>query len=111
MSSVNKVILIGRLGVDPSVNKAKNDKSVCSFSLATNEKWTDAQGFSHEKTEWHKIVTWNGLADICAQYLKKGSLIYVEGSLQTNKWKDENGIEKYSVEVIASNIQFLESKS
>jgi single-strand DNA-binding protein len=100
--SVNKVILIGNLGKDPEIRHTQDGKGIVSFSIATTESWRDkSSGERKEKTEWHRIVVFNeGIAKVAEQYLKKGSTIYVEGSLQTRKWTDKDGVEKYTTEVV-----------
>lgn len=112
MSSVNKVILVGRLGNDPEVRYTATGSAVANISLATSENWKDKQtGEKQERTEWHRIVFFNKLAEIVAQYLRKGSLIYVEGALQTRKWQDQNGQDRYTTEIIARDMEMLSSKS
>jgi single-strand DNA-binding protein len=99
--SVNRVILIGALGRDPEVRTMQNGGKVVNLSLATSERWKDAQGNRQEKTEWHRVVIFNEkLAGVAEKYLKKGSTVYLEGSLQTRKWTDQSGTEKYSTEVV-----------
>jgi single-strand DNA-binding protein len=99
--SVNKVILIGNLGRDPEIRKMQSGDSVANLSLATSETWNDRQtGERREKTEWHRVVIFGKLAEIAERYLKKGSKIYVEGQLQTRKWQDQSGQDKYSTEVV-----------
>lgn len=99
--SVNKVILIGNLGKDPEVRTLQNGGKVANLSLATSESWKDkATGERKEKTEWHRVVIFGNLADIAEKYLKKGSKVYVSGSLQTRKWQDKDGQDKYSTEVV-----------
>jgi single-strand DNA-binding protein len=99
--SVNKVILVGNLGRDPEIRKMQSGDSVANLSLATSESWNDRQtGEKREKTEWHRVVIFGKLADIAERYLKKGSKIYVEGQLQTRKWQDQSGQDKYSTEVV-----------
>ena len=111
MASVNKVILIGRLGSDVQVHKFDDGNSIANFSLATSEYFIDKSSKEKiEKTEWHKIVAKNKLADICEKYLKKGDSIFVEGKLHTRSW-DTDGVKKYSTEIIALKIEFLSSKS
>lgn len=108
MSSVNKVILVGRLGQDPEVRQFQNGGQVTSLSIATSERWTDKQtGEQKEQTEWHKVVMHNRLAEIAGQYLTKGSLVYIEGSLHTRKYTDQQGIERYSTEIKAVSMQML----
>jgi single-strand DNA-binding protein len=100
MSSLNKVTLIGRLGKDPEVRNFQNGGKVVNFSLATSERWKDRDGNQKEKTEWHNIaVTNEKLADIAERYLRKGSLVYIEGQMQTRKWQDQSGNDRYSTEV------------
>ncbi len=112
MSSVNKVILVGRLGNDPEVRYTATGSAVANVSLATSENWKDKQtGEKQERTEWHRIVFFSKLAEIVAQYLRKGSLIYVEGSLQTKKWQDKNGEDRYTTEIVANEMRMLGSKS
>ena len=100
--SINKVILLGRLGADPEIRMSQDGKKIAKFSLATSESWKDKQsGEKKEKTEWHKIVIFSsGLADITEKYLKKGSLIYIEGQISTRKYTDQSGIEKYITEIV-----------
>ncbi|MGH9456440.1 MAG: single-stranded DNA-binding protein [Thermoanaerobaculia bacterium] len=110
-SSVNKVILIGRLGRDPEVRTTPSGTTVAKFSLATDERFTDRNGERQERTEWHNIVAWAKLAEICGQYLKKGKLVYIEGSLRTDSWDDkETGVKKYRTEIVAQNMQMLDRK-
>ena len=108
MSGINKVIVLGRLGQDPEM-KAVGSSTVTRLNIATSEKWTDKNGQKQERTEWHRVVVWGKLAELCAKYLAKGRLAYIEGKLQTRSWED-NGIKKYSTEIIASTVQFLDSK-
>jgi single-strand DNA-binding protein len=105
MASVNKVILVGNLGRDPEVRHTQDGKPIVNLSLATSETWKDRQtGERKERSEWHRVVIFNeGLAKIAEQYLKKGSTVYIEGQLQTRKWTDKDGVEKYSTEVILQN--------
>ena len=107
MSGINKVILVGRLGTDPEV-KSLGDNTVCNFSMATSESWNDKSGNKQEKTEWHKVVVWGKLVGICGEYLKKGSQAYVEGSLQTRKWDNKEGVTQYTTEINARSVQFLD---
>lgn len=102
MSSLNKVTLIGNLGADPESKQFNNGNSVCNFSIATSERWKDKNtGEQKEKTEWHNIAVFSpGLVKVCQQYLKKGSKIYIEGALQTRKWQDKDGNDRYSTEII-----------
>ncbi len=105
--SVNKVILVGRLGQNPEVRYTPSGSAVANFSVATNEAWTDKSGQKQERTEWHRVVVWGKLAELCNQYLQKGRQCYVEGRLQTRSWQDKDGQTKYSTEVQAQTIQFL----
>ncbi len=105
---VNKVILIGHLGADPEVRYTANGTAVAKFNLATSESYTDKDGNRQDKTEWHRIVAWRKLAEICGQYLTKGRLIYVEGSLQTTSW-EKDGVKRYTTEIVARDMQMLDS--
>ena len=107
--SVNKVILVGRLGTDPELKTIANNQSVARFNLATNETWMK-DGQKQERTEWHRIVVWGKMADICGKYLAKGRQVYVEGRLQTRSWEDTQGQKKYSTEVVAQTVQFLNNQ-
>lgn len=108
MRGVNKVIIIGHLGADPETRQFINGGSVTNISVATSEQWTDNQtGEKREATEWHRIVLFNRLGEIAAQYLRKGSQVYIEGSLQTRKWQDQNGQDRYITEIKANNMQIL----
>ena len=110
MRGVNKVILVGTLGANPESRTFPNGGSVCQFSIATSEKWQNKQtGDWIEQTEWHRIVANNRLGEIAQQYFKKGSKVYIEGSLRTRKWNDQNGQERYSTEVRADHLQMLDS--
>jgi single-strand DNA-binding protein len=106
-SGINKVILIGRLGSDPEVRYSPNGAAVANFSIATNDSWTDKSGQKQEKTEWHRIVAFGKLGEICGQYLSKGRQAYIEGRLQTRDWTDKEGTKRYTTEIIAQNVQFL----
>jgi single-strand DNA-binding protein len=109
---VNKVILIGNLGSDPDVRYTASGAAVANISLATAESWRDKEsGEQQERTEWHRVVFFGRLAEIVAEYLKKGSQIYVEGRLQTRKWQDKEGKDRYSTEIVASEMQMLGSRS
>lgn len=105
--SVNKVIIIGRLGQEPELKYTPSGAAVCNFSVATSDSWTDKGGQKQERTEWHRIVVWGKLAELCNQYLAKGRQVFVEGSLQTRSWDDQNGQKRYTTEINARNIQFL----
>ena len=104
---VNKVILVGNLGQDPEVKYMPNGNAVTNLSIATSESWKDQQGQPVEKTEWHRVVMFRKLAEIAGQYLRKGSQVYLEGKLQTRKWQDQSGQDRYSTEVVADNMQML----
>lgn len=107
MSSLNKVLLIGRLGKDPELRTLENGGKVCTFSLATSEKYKDRDGNKKENTEWHNIVLWNQRAEIAYKYLSKGSQVHIEGKLTTRSWKTDSGEAKYITEIIGSNIIML----
>lgn len=109
---LNKVTLIGRLGADPEVRYMPSGGAVANISLATNFRWKDKQtGEKKETTEWHRIVFFNRLAEIVGEYLKKGAQVYVEGRLQTRKWQDQAGHDRYTTEIIATEMQMLDSRS
>lgn len=106
--SVNKVILVGNLGSDPEVRYTPSGSPVATFSIATNEKWTDkGTGDKKERTEWHRIVAWGRLGEICGEYLSKGKQIYIEGRIQTRSWEDRDGNKRYTTEIVAQNMQML----
>lgn len=105
--SVNKVILVGRLGQNPEVRYTPSGAAVANFSLATNESWMDKSGQKQERTEWHRIVVWGKMAETCNQYLTKGRQVYVEGKLQTRQWQDKDNQTKYTTEIQAQTVQFL----
>lgn len=110
--SVNKVILIGNLGRDPEVRYTPNGLAVANINIATSEVWKDKQsGENQERTEWHRIVMYSRLAEIAGEYLRKGSKVFVEGRLQTRKWQDKNGQDRYTTEVVADSLQMLDSKA
>ena len=104
---VNKVILVGNLGNDPEVRYMPNGNAVANLSLATSESWKDQQGQVQERTEWHRLTMYRRLAEIAGEYLKKGSQIYVEGKLQTRKWQDQQGQDRYTTEIIVDQMQML----
>lgn len=110
MSSLNKVMLIGRLGQDPEVRYTQSNTAVATLSLATSERYKDGNGEQQERTEWHRVVAWGRLAEICQQYLHKGSLIYVEGPLQTRQWEDNQGQKRYTTEIKALQMTMLDSR-
>lgn len=110
MSGVNKVIVLGRLGKDVELKYTTKNHSVANFSVATSEKWKDKQsGQMNEKTEWHRVVVWGAQAENCANFLRKGSQVYIEGRLETRSWEGKNGEKKYTTEVVANNVQFLDA--
>jgi single-strand DNA-binding protein len=107
MAGINKVILIGNLGSDPEVRYTPDGTAVANFSIATSDEWTDKDtGERKKRTEWHRIVAWRRLGEICGEYLSKGRQVYVEGKLQTRSW-EKDGVTRYSTEIIASDVQFL----
>jgi single-strand DNA-binding protein len=110
MASVNKVILIGNLGKDPETRYMQNGDAVTNITLATTETWKDKNGEKQEKTEWHRVTFYRKLAEIAGEYLKKGRPVYVEGRLETRKWTDKSGAERYTTEIIASDMKMLGSK-
>lgn len=110
MAGVNKVIVLGRLGQDPEMKAVGQGATVTRLSVATSENWVDKSGQKQERTEWHRVVVWGKLAEICGKYLSKGRQVYVEGKLQTRSWED-NGQKKYSTEIVASTVQFLGSNA
>ncbi|MAD18188.1 MAG: single-stranded DNA-binding protein [Alteromonadaceae bacterium] len=107
---VNKVILVGNLGQDPEVRYMPNGNAVANLSIATSESWKDQQGQMQERTEWHRLTMYRRLAEVAGEYLRKGSQIYVEGKLQTRKWQDQQGQDKYTTEVIVDQMQMLGGK-
>ena len=107
MSGVNKVIIVGRLGTDPEVKTITGGNTVARLSVATSENWNDKQGQKQERTEWHRVVVWGKLAELCGKYLAKGRQVYLEGRLQTRSWEDQQGQKKYTTEIVASTVQFL----
>lgn len=109
---INKVILIGHLGKDPEIRHLPSGGAVANFNLATSESWKDKQtGEQHDRTEWHRIVLYNRLAEIAGEYLRKGSKVYMEGSLKTRKWQDKNGQERYTTEIQGNTLQMIDSLS
>jgi single-strand DNA-binding protein len=105
---INKVILVGNLGQDPEIRPTSANEAACSFSIATSEVWKDkASGEAKEKTEWHRISSFGRLAEICGQYLIKGSKVYIEGKLRTRKWQDSAGIDKWTTEILLEEMQIL----
>jgi single-strand DNA-binding protein len=111
MSGINKVILIGNLGKDPETRYMPSGKAATNFSVATSERFKDKEtGEPQERTEWHRVATFDRLAEIAAEYLKKGSKVYIEGKLRTRKWQDKEGKDRYSTEIIADQMQMLDSR-
>lgn len=108
MSGVNKVILVGRLGNDPEIRYTQQGVAVTNFNIATSENWLDKGGQKQERTEWHRIVVWGKMAETCSQYLAKGRQVFVEGRLQTRQWEDKDGGKRYTTEVVAATVQFLD---
>lgn len=108
---VNKVILIGNLGADPEIRYTQSGTPVVNFRIATTERWKDQNGQQQEQTEWHNIVAWRRLAEICGEYLAKGSRVYIEGKLQTRKWQDQNGNDRYSTEIVANEMKMLSPRN
>jgi single-strand DNA-binding protein len=110
MAGVNKVILVGNLGADPEMKYFQSGDAVCNFNIATSEAWKDKDsGEKKEKTEWHRIVTYRKLAEICGKYLSKGSMVYIEGKLQTRSW-EKDGVTRYTTEIVASEMTMLGAK-
>jgi len=108
---INKVILVGRLGKDPEIRSTPQGNTVAKFTVATDEKFTDRAGEKQERTEWHNIVAWGKLGEICGQYLKKGKLVYIEGSIRTDSWDDkESGQKKYRTEIVANTMKMLDRR-
>src|SRR5438132_4186044 len=111
MASVNKVILVGNLGRDPETRYTTSGEAVTNVSIATTDTWKDKSGEKQERTEWHRVAFFGKLAEIAGEYLKKGSQVYVEGSLRTRKWQDKEGQEKYTTEIVADRMQMLGSRA
>jgi single-strand DNA-binding protein len=110
MAGVNKAIIVGNLGRDPEIRYTPSGVPVASFSVATSDEWKDKDtGTKQERTEWHRIVAWRGLAEICGKYLRKGSQVYIEGKIQTRTWEDKDGVQRYTTEIMAQNMQMLGS--
>lgn len=107
MASVNKVILIGNLGKDPEVRHLEGGVAVARFPLATSETFKDKTGQRQEKTEWHNIVLWRGLAEVAEKYLRKGQSVFIEGKIRTNQYQDKEGVQRYSTEIVADNMTML----
>lgn len=108
---INKVIIVGNLGADPEMRYMPSGGAVANLSVATSDTWKDKQtGQPQERTEWHRVIFFNRLAEICGEYLRKGSKIYLEGRLQTRKWQDKNGVDRYTTEIVGSEMQMLDSR-
>ena len=107
MASVNKAIILGNLGRDPELRHTQAGKAVATLRVATNEVWTDQSGEHQERTEWHSVVVWGKAAENCNQYLKKGRTVFIEGRIQTRKWQDKEGHDRYSTEIVADRVQFV----
>jgi len=111
MAGVNKVIIVGNLGNDPEVRYSNNGAAIANISVATSDSWKDKNtGEKQEKTEWHRVVMFNRLGEIAGEYLRKGSKVYIEGKLQTRKWQDQSGQDKYTTEIVANEMQMLDSR-
>lgn len=111
MASVNKVILIGNLGKDPETRYMSNGDAVTNITLATTDTWKDKNGEKQEKTEWHRVTFYRKLAEIAGEYLKKGRPVYIEGRLETRKWTDKDGVERYTTDIIANDMKMLGNRS
>jgi single-strand DNA-binding protein len=110
MASVNKVILVGNLGKDPETKYLSSGDAVTNFTIATTESWKDKSGDKKDATEWHRISAFGKLAEICGEYLKKGSAVYIEGKIKTRKWQDKEGVDRYTTEIAADRMQMLGGK-
>jgi single-strand DNA-binding protein len=110
MASLNKALIIGNLGADPEVRYTQSNTALATFNIATTEKYRDANGEMKENTEWHRIVAWGRLAELAQQYLRKGSPVYIEGSIQTRQWEDKEGQKRYTTEIKATSMQLLGSR-
>ena len=108
---INKVLLIGNLGGDVEIRYTQDGTAAASFTVATTERWNDKHGQMQEATEWHKITAWKRLAEICGEYLKKGSRVYIEGKLQTRKWKDTDGNDRWTTEIVAREMKMLSPRA
>lgn len=108
---VNKVVLVGRLGRDPEMRYTNSGTAVANFSVATDERWNSRDGESQNRTEWHNIVVWSKLAEICSQYLQKGKLVYIEGRLQTRDWEDRDGNKRRTTEIVATEMKMLGARN
>lgn len=108
---INKVILIGNLGSDPELKYTAGGTAVATLSVATSRRWKDKDGQMKDETEWHRVIVWSQSAEFCSNYLSKGSKVYVEGRLQTRKWKDQNGNDRYTTEIVAATVQSLSPRA
>jgi single-strand DNA-binding protein len=108
---INKVILIGNLGADPEIRYTQDGTPAASFTVATTERWKGKDGQMQEQTEWHRVTAWRRLAEICGEYLSKGSRVYIEGKLQTRKWKDQSGNDRYTTEIVAREMKMLSPRT
>ena len=111
MAGVNRVIIVGNLGADPEIRHTQGGDAVATLSVATSETWKDKSGEKQERTEWHRVVMWRRLAEIAQQYLRKGSKVYLEGQLQTRKWQAQDGSDRYTTEIVADQMQMLDSRT
>ena len=111
MASANRVILVGHVGRPPEVSHMQNGDAVAKFSIATTDTWKDKSGERHEKTEWHNIIVFRRLGEVAGQFLKKGSMVYLEGRLQTRKWQDKNGQDRYTTEIVCHEMKMLGGKA
>lgn len=107
---VNKVTIIGNLGADPEMRATQSGAQVATLNIATTERWKDKTGAMQDETEWHRVVAWNKLAEICGQYLHKGSKVYIEGKLKTRKWQAKDGSDRYTTEIVAREMKMLDSR-
>lgn len=110
MRSVNKVILVGHLATDPEIRQTPNGQAVANLKVATNRDWKDSDGEHHEATDYHKVVAWRKLGEICGQYLKKGSSVYMEGRLMNHQYTDKKGVDRFSTEIVADTVNFISYK-
>lgn len=107
---INKAIIIGHLGADPEIRYTQSGTAVATFNVATTERWKDNDGNSQEQTEWHRIVAWGKQAEICGEYLVKGSKVYIEGKIQTRSWEDKEGVKRYTTEIVMREMKMLDPK-
>ena len=107
---INKAIIVGNLGADPEIRHTQAGATVATFNVATTERWKDKDGQQQESTEWHRIVVWRKLAEICGEYLHKGSKVYLEGKITTRKWQDQSGTDRYTTEIVAHEMKMLDGK-